>query len=181
MLEKDEVELVWRSRSGDRFAYGELVERYRGRVHALASLSAGRACDAQDLTQETFLRAYEALGKLRRPDRFGAWLYGILRTTARELRRLGRPRELRLEDPGRWTGPACRSEASVEQAERAQGVRRAIAALPEESRVVVTLRFLDGWTSEAIAQHLGRPAGTIRSILSRARPVLRERLKEWTP
>jgi len=177
-IETTDAELVERARQGDRAAFGTLVERYRRTVHVIARRMTTNLTDAQDLTQESFLRAYQHLDRLRDAAAFGGWLSGIVRTTGLELARRGRIRETVPIDPDRRTGP---EEHSAENAEIAEAIDAAFATLSEEARLIVTMRLVEGWNSRLIAERLGKAHGTVRSILCRSRRLLQGELEAFAP
>ena len=84
LMEAGDAQLVRSVLDGDRAAYAELYERYARWVRAVCFDTARNLSDAQDLTQEVFLRAYAQLGRLREPERFGAWLHSIARNRCLE-------------------------------------------------------------------------------------------------
>ena len=103
------------------------------------------------------------------------------RTTALELRRTGRRGQGGEGEPDRDAASVDAPSAGPENRERDRAVLEAIARLPEDVRVVVTLRLIEGLDSRQIAERLGRAHGTVRSQLCRARRKLRDELEEWHP
>jgi RNA polymerase sigma factor (sigma-70 family) len=178
-------ELVAASLDGEHAAFGELVDRHGPRIEALARRLVGD--EAEDLTQETLLHAYLGLARLRDPERFSSWAYGIALNLGKMRLRSRRDGALPLPDPagGRSVPGSLRSELSpeelVETREVWARVHRAVELLPAEQRRAVLLHYVDGLSSEEIAALLGEPAGTVRVRLHRARARLRDRLASLAP
>jgi RNA polymerase sigma-70 factor, ECF subfamily len=172
-----------RLRAGDAAAFEDLVMTYQHRVFGVALRMLGNAAEAQDVAQEAFVRAHRALGDFRGDAKLSTWLYAItsrlcLTRLAAGERRAGRAGEealLRLAD----AGPA--PDARLERSELEAALQRAIAELPEEARIVVVLRDLEGLPYEEIAQALDLPLGTVRSRLHRARADLKDKLERFLP
>lgn len=179
----DDTALLARLRAGDARAFEDLVTAYQHRVFGVALRMLGRRAEAEEIAQETFLRAHRALGEFRGEARLGTWLYAIasrlcLNRLASAQRRLERGDEdalLRLPAAG---GDAA---AALERSELSAALHDAIAALPEDRRIVVILRDLEGLAYEEIAEVLGLELNTVRSRLHRARVDLKAKLERWLP
>jgi RNA polymerase sigma-70 factor, ECF subfamily len=175
--------LVARLRRGDRGAFEELVIAYQHRVFGVALRMLGNRAEAEDIAQETFLRAHRALPEFRGDARLHTWLYAIasrlcLNRLASADRRLVRGDDAALAAAATDEPTAA---ARVERAELDAAVREAIAALPEERRIVVVLRDLEGLSYEEIAEVLELELGTVRSRLHRARMDLKAKLERFAP
>jgi RNA polymerase sigma-70 factor (ECF subfamily) len=179
----DEAALVARLRTRDLRAFEELVIAYQHRVFGVALRMLGSRGEAEEIAQETFLRAYRALPEFRGEARLGTWLYAIASRLC--LNRLASPaRRLARDDPDALTeapSPEPDAVAALERAELDGAVREAIAALPEDRRIVVILRDLEGLSYEEIAEVLALEPGTVRSRLHRARMDLKAKLERFTP
>lgn len=179
-------------RAVTRFLAGEvggfelIVQRYSGMVFALAARFVG-AAEAEDIVQETFLRAYTGLERFRGESSLKTWLYAIAlnRVRARggalaKLKALfasARPapdgeEELAFDPPDTAASP----EENALAAERRGRLRAAIRSLPDEFRQAVILRDLEGLAYEEIAEVLSVPIGTVRSRIARGRSQLKEAL-----
>jgi RNA polymerase sigma-70 factor (ECF subfamily) len=170
-----------RLRGGDAGAFEALVARHQHRVFGVALRMLDNAAEAEEVAQETFLRAHGGLGDFRGDAKLSTWLYAIvsrlcLNRLASADRRLVRPGDevlLRVADAG--GGP----EASAERSELEAALHRAITDLPEDRRVVVVLRDLEGLSYEEIARALDLELGTVRSRLHRARMDLKEKMERF--
>jgi RNA polymerase sigma-70 factor (ECF subfamily) len=179
----DEAALVERLRAGEAPAFEELVRRYQHRVFGVAVRMLRNAAEAEEAAQEVFLRVYRAVDEFRGEARLSTWLYAI--TSRVCLTRLGSG-ERRLLREGEETLTRLASGeatpgAALERSELAAALHRAIAELPEERRIVVVLRDLEGLAYEEIAGALDLPLGTVRSRLHRARMDLKEKLERFFP
>ena len=157
MKQIDEGEIIGRVLGGDREAFAVLVDAYKGPVFGLAFRMTGSAQDADDLTQESFLRAFQSLGRFRAGERFFPWLYtvslNVIRNHLRKVKALpeeaagkGNPE---AADP---RGDAADAAIGREQGRRLQGY---LLRLPVPVREVVVLRFYEGLGFEDIASVTG--------------------------
>ncbi|MGH8874507.1 MAG: RNA polymerase sigma factor [Acidimicrobiia bacterium] len=165
-------------------SYAELVRRYQGTAHRLAYLITGSAADADDATQEGFVKAYGALGSFREGAAFSPWLLRIVANQARNRRRAAGRRvrhELRVAED-RASGEAAPSpEAAVLAAEDRALLLAAVQALPDPHRQVVALRYFLGLSEAETASVLGVARGTVKSRHSRALASLRRSFTEAHP
>jgi RNA polymerase sigma-70 factor (ECF subfamily) len=172
-----------RLRAGDAPAFEELVMTYQHRVFGVALRMLGNRAEAEEVAQEAFVRAHRALGDFRGDAKLSTWLYAItsrlclnrLASGERRLTRQGEESLLRLSDAG------PRPDAALERRELETALGRAIAELPEDRRIVVVLRDIEGLSYEEIAQVLELELGTVRSRLHRARADLKEKLERFLP
>jgi len=178
----DEAELVRQAVRGDADAFGELFERYANDVFRLAlSMGHGRG-EAEDLMQDTFLAAFESIGRFERRSAFKTWLLSILFRQAGRHRRYSRIRQTEVLDEGALsTGPngVARAHRDGDHASRLDA-HTMLDTLSPEHRAVLVLRELQGLSYDEIAQTLGVPRGTVESRLFRARNILRERFQGYS-
>ena len=174
-------ELVAQASSGSREAFDELVRRYQTRVYNLARTMTGREADAEDLAQETFVRAFRAIGRFRGESSFKTWLYRI---TVNVVNTHLAGRGKRMDAPAAADeGAADPMEqiASGEDVEadtvRRQVIDKALDAVPEELRTIITLRDIHGFAYSEIAELTGVPLGTVESRVFRARQRLKPLLE----
>ena len=176
-----DIELVEGCRRGDEAAWRELVRRHTRKVFGLAYRFAGRVDEAEDLTQEVFVKVYERLERYRADTgSFGTWLMTVARNHAIDHYRRRREERLRTfdaaEDLERFASREERQDRSLEREERARLVRRAVRSLPRELREALVLCDLQGLAYEEIAESLGVPLGTVKSRINRGRLELARRL-----
>ncbi len=179
--------LVDRVRAGDKQAFDLLVAKYQRRLMRLLSRIVHDPAEAEDVVQETFIKAYRALRHFRGDSAFYTWLYRIGINTAKNF----------LATQGRRTPTS--TEADAEQAEGfndgehlrdintpesmlaskqiAQTVNAAMDALPVDLRTAIALREIEGLSYEEISDIMACPIGTVRSRIFRAREVIAEKLK----
>ena len=182
-----DAELVKLAQTGQRRAFGLLVERHQDYVYNSVCYLVGGGQDAEDIAQEVFVSAYRALAGFQGRAQFTTWLYGIMLNSVRSYwRRRKKVTVLSVgagdedDDPGvqlsaQQDGPA---EMSV-RAERVRVVQAAIAGLDEDLREIIVLRDIQGLSYEELAEALELPDGTVKSRLYRARRELMERLKPF--
>lgn len=181
--EDDDGHWVRRARAGDAGAFEHLVVRYQRRIFNLALRLLGSRADAEDATQEAFVRAFASLASFRGESRFGTWLYRVAVNACHDLLR-----RRQREHPGgtepapatpRGAAEASGPERVAERAEVRLLLERALAELPVEYRAAVVLRDLHDLSYEEIAHVLGVAVGTVKSRIHRGRRWLRLRLAEW--
>jgi RNA polymerase sigma-70 factor, ECF subfamily len=169
-------DLVRLARTGDAVASRLLVERHRAVALARAARLGARPGDADDIVQEAFLQAFTALDRLRDPDRFGAWLGGIVVNVHRAAAR--RPSVILLGDWPEDLHPAsAQGVPSAEDLDRAEAVRAAVAGLPAGQRRAVELYY---YTDLPAAQIAASP-GAAKASLHKARRRLREHITAHRP
>jgi RNA polymerase sigma factor (sigma-70 family) len=181
---RTDTALVAASLAGDHVSFGELADRHAPRLTALAGRLLGDAVEAEDLTQETLLQAYLGLDRLRDPQRFSSWVYGIALNLGKMRLRSRRNGALPALDATRLAVlvAADPSPAEIVEARELWSlVESALQVLPAEQRRAVLLHYVDGLSCEEIAALLDEPAGTVRVRLHRARARLRDRLSSLAP
>ena len=180
-MRNDDVALVRYTLAGDETAFATLVEKYQKQVHATAWRTIGDFHIAQDITQETFLKAHQKLATLKDPQRFSGWLNAIATRLClawfREKRLNAQLSEnisstTRGNDP--YSGYLVGEQANEASQELREIVKKWIAKLPENERTVITLHYFDGMLCEDIAAFLGVTTNTIKSRLNRARNRLKK-------
>lgn len=171
-----DVALARQAAAGDVAAFEYLYRRHAGRVHGVIARLVGHAgARAEDLTQEAFVRAWQALPRFRFESALSTWLHRLAVTTAlMELRsRRARPRfddgEDALEEVGTLDSAGRGTALGMD-------LERAVASLPPRARAVLVLHDVEGWTHGEIASELGMAVGSSKAQLHRARQLLRARL-----
>jgi RNA polymerase sigma-70 factor (ECF subfamily) len=180
-----EAALVRAAQGGDQAAFGEIVRHFQRAVYRVAYALTRNAADADDLAQETFVRAYQAIGRFRVGEPLHPWLSRIAVNLTYSLyrRRKRRPEtsiEPLLEAGRQWAGDGDDPADRAAEAESHQRLAEAFAGLSHEHQAVLTLRVVEDLPYEAIARALNVPVGTVMSRLSRARTELRRRLRART-
>lgn len=186
----EDTALVDATRKGDMSAFGTLVAKYQDRIFNMVSRMCPRRAEAEELTQEAFLRALERIGQFRGHSRFYTWLFRIAANLAlSHRRRVGRIKFQSMTDPDSCGGTqADRLTAALAarrqpdpakdaiSAETARAVMAAIEELDDDFRLVVILRDVEGMDYAEVAEVTGAASGTVKSRLHRARLILREKL-----
>tara|TARA_Y100001001_G_C7976019_1_gene297644 strand:- start:53 stop:700 length:648 start_codon:yes stop_codon:yes gene_type:complete len=179
-------QLVARVQKGDSRAFDLLVIKYQHRILALVGRYISDFAEAQDVTQEAFIKAYRALPSFRGDSQFYTWMYRIAVNTAKNyLVSRGRKtptRDIDLDDAEFFADEAKMKDIEtpdslIQRDELRQVVFDAIDALPEELRMAVTLRELDGLSYEEIAEVMDCPIGTVRSRIFRAREAIDKKMQ----
>lgn len=187
MTENDpDADLMLRCGRGDVGAFEEIVRRYQGRVASLAYRYLGSAADAEDVAQEVFLRIYRARESYRPTARFSTWVHRItVNASLNLLRRRRVRRHVNAELPAGGGGegapepedPAAEAPgAALEDAELADVLRRIIDDLPERQRTAILLNKYQGLSYEDTAAALELSLPAVKSLLTRARVNIKERL-----
>ena len=163
--------------AGDMAAFEALYRRHSGRVHGvIARLVGGHAGRAEDLTQEAFVRAWQALPTYRFESAFSTWLHRLAVNTALMELRTRRSRPLASNDEDALDNIGSQDSAGHATA-LSMDLERAVATLPPRARAVLVLHDVEGWKHEEIATELGMAVGSSKAQLHRARGLLRARLE----
>lgn len=179
MNETDD-QLVRRAVRGDARSFGLLVERHTPVVYRIVRRMCSDRSEAEAITQEAFLRAWEALQRSRGPSEFLPWLIRIAVNAGTDTLRKMRPldfADLPAEDLEAMAGAEMDLEGSIEESELLRRLAEAVQELPLEFRAVVALRYEGRMSYEQIAQVLGLPVNTIRTRLFRAKARLKTALE----
>lgn len=179
-------ELVTRSKNGDLQAFEELVCLYERKVYTLAYRMMGNYDDANDLAQETFLRAFRAIGGFRGDASFSTWISHIVTNLCRdELRKRYRisvesleqevclgDAEVKKQIPSTDPGP----DEIYEKYELQQELQELLSTLSPEFRLALVLRDIQGFSYQEIAEQMECSLGTVKSRINRARNFLKEKI-----
>ena len=173
----EDASLVRRAASADVLAFEALCRRHHRRVHGVIARLVGQAgARAEDLTQEAFVRAWQALPSFRFESAVSTWLHRLAVNTALMELRARRSRPLADDDED-----ALESLSTPDTAGHAvlgRDLERAVATLPPRARAVLVLHDVEGWKHEEIAEELGMAVGSSKAQLHRARGLLRTRIGE---
>jgi RNA polymerase sigma-70 factor (ECF subfamily) len=180
----DDKELVARLQAGDLQALNLLIDRYKDEFYRLAYRLMGNKEDAEEVLQDTFLRAYQKIGTFEGKSKLSTWLYRICVNRCLNRREgLKKFASTKTQDPAVVMGiqnvPATHDTAAeYETAELQQQVACAVARLKPEQRALVSLYYLQGFSCAEIGEILQRPLGTVKTHLFRARNNLKKMLAE---
>ena len=178
-------ELVARSVGGDLDSFNQLVLRWERPIYALAYRVIGREEDARDVCQETFLRAFRALGGFKGQAKFSSWLYRITLNLCRDwIRRERRapvaqaPEGVDLLDLAAEREDVETVEDLASRRQLGRAVARAMAVLPDDQRTAIILKEYHGLTFQEIANLLDCPLSTVKTRLYQGLAVLRRQLEQ---
>ncbi|GAB4271369.1 MAG: RNA polymerase sigma factor RpoE [Methylomicrobium sp.] len=183
--EQLDQDLVLRVQQGDKSAFDLLVVKYQYKIVQLVNRYVKDPSEAQDVAQETFIKAYRAIGHFRGDSAFYTWLYRIAINTAKNYlvarSRRSSDYEIDIDDAEQVQNvPELKGMDTPEQQllneEILETIRTAIENLPEEMRIAITLREFEGMSYEEIAETMDCPIGTVRSRIFRAREAIDSKL-----
>ncbi len=182
--EQDDALLVDASKQGDQDAFAQLVQRYQRRIFNLVFRMLQQYDEAAEITQETFLAAWQGLPSFRGDARFPTWLYRIAyNCSLKQLEQRKRDRALQAamqaEQVLMHVDDGQRADAELEAHDRQTMLQEQLSNLPAKYRIVLVLRHLQEMTYEEMAEALTMPIGTIKTHLFRARNLLKERLEAF--
>jgi RNA polymerase sigma-70 factor (ECF subfamily) len=171
--EQDDVrDAVEACQRGERGAFDRLVVRYQREIYRLCYRYVNNHEDANDLTQEVFLRAWRGIGRFQGRSAFSTWLYRIAVNACLNFRAARRPPAQEL--PETLADPAAGATARVEKADEARRVREAVSRLPEKQRATLILKVYHDMTHQEVAQVLGSTVGTVKANFFHALGNLRK-------
>lgn len=183
---KVDQQLVERVQAGDKKAFDLLVQKYQFKLVKMISRYVSDPSEAQDVAQETFIKAYRALPNFRGESSFYTWIYRIGANTAKNylVAQGRRPpgSDVDAQDAEQYAADSLlrdtdTPEGLAQREEIERTVFDAIEALPDDLRTAITLRELEGLSYEEIAQAMDCPVGTVRSRIFRAREAIDNRLR----
>lgn len=186
--ENSSREEIWldKARDGDQQAFACLVETYSARVYNVCFNYLGNRQDAEDCTQETFIKVFRAIADFDYRASFYTWIYRIAANTCHDFCRKNRKAIVHSLDEGmetedsqvylQITDPAPLPDEQAEKTELCRMIRQEIQNLPEYLRDIIVLRDLDGLSYQELAEVLELTEGTVKSRLSRARRQLMENI-----
>jgi len=185
--EAGDIALVRRVQKGDKAAFDALVLKYQHKVLKLVQRYVRNPAEAEDIAQEAFIKAYRALPAFRGESAFYTWLYRIAINTAKNALVASRRRpvsyDLDLQDGSQLQAQTRLADAETPEAlaltdEIRRTVNESIEALPDDLRLAIVLRELEGMSYEEIAKTMECPVGTVRSRIFRAREAIDRSLRE---
>ncbi len=186
LTREGEQALIDRVLAGDVSAFEDLVVAYEKKIYNLALRMTRNPSDAEDITQEAFLKAYRSLKSFRKDSGFYVWIYRIASNLCIDFLRKekqGSTLPLNLpEEDGEWTVElpdfSALPEEELERRELRESIRRGLDALPEKQRQILVMRELSGLSYARIGEILDLEEGTVKSRISRARAALAKLLRQ---
>ena len=179
--QKKDLDLVRKAQAGDKAAFDLLVRKYQNKIISLVSRYLGQNGDVQDVAQDAFIKAYTALPGFRGEAAFYTWLYRIAVNSAKNylMARGRRPAAVDVDaEEAEFfeNSDALKENASPERLALTEEIKKVIfdtiEQLPEELKVAIQLREIDGMSYDEISAAMGCPIGTVRSRIFRAREAI---------
>ena len=176
--ELSEVLLVEQSAAGDELAYGKLVKRYQARLFNFVRSMLRNEELAEDITQESFVKAFYSLSKLKNPASFKSWLFRIANNNTLDYLRKKRLPQVDVDEHLResYVDDRGNPEEGVVSGARSKHIHEALGSLKEDQRAILVMCDLEGLSYQEIAEVLKIPFGTVQSRIFYARRKLREHL-----
>lgn len=182
-----EKDLIHRAKRGDISAFEDLISGYEKKVYNTAYRFFNNAEDAMDVSQEIFIKVFTSLRRFREDSSFSTWLYRIAVNTCIDFLRKKREdvlpikEEIVMDDKTKLGFQTELPEEFMEKQEVKQAIMKAISTLPEEQRICIILRDVQGFSYTEISDVLSCSLGTVKSRLFRGRRALKENLKDPEP
>lgn len=179
--------LINQAKSGDDQAYDQLLNKYRNSVYNLVYRMVRDVEEAEDLTQEAFIKAFNSLAQFNEEYAFSTWLYKIATNNCIDFFRKRKLQTLSLDKPIQYKDseihheipdPELNPEKNILATERSSIIREAIETLPEKYYTAIVLRHTEEKSYEEIAEILHLPIGTVKARIFRAREMLNKALKD---
>ncbi|MFT8363110.1 MAG: RNA polymerase sigma factor SigW [Sporolactobacillus sp.] len=184
-MEAKEKKLIKRIKKGDHQAFAEMVDDYKNKVYIICFRMVGDRQEAEDLTQETFLRAFRFIGQFDSTRKFSTWLFRIATNLSIDALRRKKPGvSLDAELPG-TEGLALESvlpdkqatpDEQMVQSELEAAVQKEIQRLPEKYRTAIILKYMEDLSLKEISEIMGIPVATVKTRIHRGREMLRKYL-----
>jgi len=183
-MEINDADLVEQSQKGDMAAFKMLFERHQSHIYNYNLQMLRNPDDAKDMTQETFIRAFRSLNRLRTNQAFYSWLKRISINLVRDRMRLRRKMPVNSLDQNDIVSGSIQTQADnpqqvLERSQLQDEVRKAVSRLPAHYRECLILYQFEDKDIKTIARILGISTGTVKSRLSRARSILKEKLENY--
>ncbi len=181
--DRNDQVLVDRARAGDQGAFEDLVRLYADRLHAVVRRLVDDDHDAQEVTQETFLRAWRAIGKFKGDSQFFTWLYriGVNEASRRTARNRRRGPVASLEDQVEPADARPGPSQSLQHGDLRRALEQAIRELKPDYRAPLVLRDVEGLSTTQAAEILGIGEAAFKSRLHRARLEVRSAIRQYLP
>jgi RNA polymerase sigma-70 factor (ECF subfamily) len=178
-FEQDDSILVGRCLSGDNSAFDRLISRYKRQVFSVIYRMVRNPADAEDLAQDTFIKAYRALSAYDPKYPFITWLFKIAHNTAIDHLRANKTQLVSMDDEDSPVEDECADEKlmdSIDGLSDKSMIEKALSALPATYREILSLRHQQEFSYAEISQTLGIPEGTVKIRLFRARNMMKDKM-----
>lgn len=181
----DDESLIHKSQQGDVEAFEQLIEKYEKKVYTIAYRMMGNHEDASDLAQEALIKVYRSIKNFRGEAAFSTWLYHVVSNVCKDYLRKKRLQTTSIDESVQYGTESIEKQFEadtpqpqdvVEQKELQESMQKVISDLPEDYRLVLVLREFMNLSYEEIAYQLNINMGTVKSRLSRARKLLRDKI-----
>ncbi|MDD5455305.1 MAG: sigma-70 family RNA polymerase sigma factor [Candidatus Ratteibacteria bacterium] len=180
MTKNEDFILVRKARLGDKDAFRQLVEEYKKQVYFIAYRMTNNHADADDLSQEAFVKAYQSIGSFKGKSSFFTWLYRItINITLNYLKKAGKNQPFELDENISIADSSLSPDKVLQQRQLHEQITKAINSLPVKEKAVVELAVLEGLPHKQIAQILGCREKTASWRLFQARKKLKEKLSSF--
>jgi len=186
VLKEDDRKIIARCLNGERGAFEELLNKYRGKVYSICLRMVRNPVDAEDIAQEVFIRVFSALDRYDPAYPFSAWIYRITANLCIDFLRREKDRPVSIDKPisgedgdYRWQLPSgdAGPDRIIHMEEMFAVLEEALAQIPEQYRMILLLRHEEHLSYEEIADVLGIPIGTVKARIHRARNMIRKIFK----
>lgn len=186
-MKENDSDLISRAKSGDSKSYDKLLKKYKNSVYSLVLRMVRNSQEAEDLTQEAFIKAFNSLASFNEEYAFSTWLYKIATNNCIDFFRKRKLQTYSLDKPIQYKDseiqheipdPDLNPEKSIMATERNKLIKEAINKLPEKYHRAIVLRHSEEKSYEEIAEILGLPLGTVKARIFRAREMLNKTLKD---
>jgi RNA polymerase sigma-70 factor (ECF subfamily) len=186
-VKENDSDLISRAKSGDSKSYDKLLKKYKNSVYSLVLRMVRNSQEAEDLTQEAFIKAFNSLASFNEEYAFSTWLYKIASNNCIDFFRKRKLQTYSLDKPIQYKDseiqheipdPDLNPEKSIMATERNKLIKEAINKLPEKYYRAIVLRHTEEKSYEEISEILGLPLGTVKARIFRAREMLNKALKD---
>lgn len=172
--------LIKRVQNGDLPAFNLIVDQWKDKIHRFAYRFLMDSDDANEITQKTFIKAYQKIDTLDEPGKFSPWIYRVANNLCiDELRRSGRKRVDTVSDWSEHESESKSPQKNLEQSELSELLQKALMTLPHEQRVVVVMKQYEGFTFREISEILQQPENTVKSRMYYGLKSMRSTLINW--
>ncbi|OGS20439.1 MAG: hypothetical protein A2252_10400 [Elusimicrobia bacterium RIFOXYA2_FULL_39_19] len=184
--QKDDILLVKEVLLGNNSAYKEIVEKYKNDVYNFVLKFCGNTNDAEDVTSEAFIRAYLKIRSFKMEYQFKNWIFTIALNIARDMRRKKKYKSNSLDIsvvldeadvPTQFSDNSSNPEKEIANKEEKLNITAAIESLPLKYETAIVLRYVENLSYEDIGKIMGKPLGTVKTLIFRAQKMLYKKLK----